>query len=174
MVTILRRFFVVGLVGGGGYAGWTFWRQRRGDASAPAPEWPPLDPPTTDTIAANVPIADPRPPADTGVQGFATVPDEVPDAAPADPEPNPEAVGPTETDSERTLAEAIADPIETPASTWADPVDGQCPDGYPIKANDNSGIYHVPGGRFYDRTVPERCYADAEAAEADGYRAAKS
>ena len=57
---------------------------------------------------------------------------------------------------------------------WVEPVDGGCPDGYPIKANDNSGIYHVPGGRFYDRTVPERCYADPAAAESDGYRAAKA
>ena len=54
------------------------------------------------------------------------------------------------------------------------PVDGACPDGYPIKANDNSGIFHVPGGRFYERTVPERCYADAADAEADGYRRAKA
>ena len=46
--------------------------------------------------------------------------------------------------------------------------------GYPIKGNANSRIYHVPGGRFYDRTVPERCYASAADAEADGYRAAKS
>ena len=57
---------------------------------------------------------------------------------------------------------------------WLDPVDGACPDGYPVKANDNSGIYHVPGGRFYDRTVPERCYANTDDAEADGYRAAKA
>lgn len=57
---------------------------------------------------------------------------------------------------------------------WVAPIDGACPDGYPIKANDNSRIYHVPGGRFYDRTVPERCYAEADAAAADGYRAAKA
>ena len=37
----------------------------------------------------------------------------------------------------------------------------------------SSGIYHLPGGRFYDRTRPERCYVDPAAAEADGYRAAK-
>ena len=59
-------------------------------------------------------------------------------------------------------------------ATWVPPVDGQCPDGYPIKANDSSRIFHVPGGRFYDRTIPERCYAEAEAALADGYRAAKA
>ena len=63
---------------------------------------------------------------------------------------------------------------DPPASTWVAPVDGACPPGYPIKGNSNSRIYHVPGGRFYDRTVPERCYATAADAEADGYRAAKS
>lgn len=56
---------------------------------------------------------------------------------------------------------------------WVPPVDGACPDGYPVKANDNSGIFHVPGGRSYERTVPERCYASAADAAADGYRAAK-
>lgn len=60
------------------------------------------------------------------------------------------------------------------AADWVTPVEGQCPDGYPIKANDNSGIFHVPGGRFYDRTVPERCYANTDAAERDGYRRAKA
>lgn len=59
-------------------------------------------------------------------------------------------------------------------AAWLAPVDGACPEGYPIKANDNSGIFHVPGGRFYTRTVPERCYADAADAERDGYRSAKA
>jgi hypothetical protein len=67
-----------------------------------------------------------------------------------------------------------ANPAETSDATWVAPVAGACPDGYPIKANDNSGIFHVPGGRFYERTVPERCYADAADAEADGYRRAKA
>ena len=67
-----------------------------------------------------------------------------------------------------------ANPAETTEATRVEPVDGACPEGYPIKANDNSGIFHVPGGRFYDRTVPERCYADAADAEADGYRRAKA
>ena len=54
------------------------------------------------------------------------------------------------------------------------PSGGACPVSHPIKANDNSGIYHVPGGRFYERTGAERCYASTDDAEADGYRAAKS
>lgn len=52
--------------------------------------------------------------------------------------------------------------------------DGSCPVGHPIKANDNSGIFHVPEGRFYARTNADRCYQSAEAAVADGYRQAKS
>ena len=61
----------------------------------------------------------------------------------------------------------------TPLSTWIEPTDGGCPVSHPIKANDDSGIFHLPGGRFYDRTRAERCYATAEAAEADGYRRSK-
>ena len=33
---------------------------------------------------------------------------------------------------------------------------------HPIKVKVTSGIFHVPGGRFYDRTPPSGCYADAE------------
>jgi hypothetical protein len=58
------------------------------------------------------------------------------------------------------------------AVAWVAPVAGGCPDGYPVKAN-RSGIFHVPGGQFYERTVPERCYPDPQAAEADGYRPAR-
>ena len=60
-----------------------------------------------------------------------------------------------------------------PAAGWVDPVDGVCPASHPVKGNADSGIYHVPGGTFYDRTTPERCYVSAEAAEADGFRRAK-
>jgi hypothetical protein len=55
---------------------------------------------------------------------------------------------------------------------WLPPVDGECPDGYPVKVA-KSGIYHLPGGRSYDRTHPQRCYARAEDADGDGYRRAK-
>lgn len=62
-----------------------------------------------------------------------------------------------------------------PSTPWVvAEADGSCPSTHPIKANDNSGIYHQPGGRFYDRTAPDRCYASTTSAEADGYRASKS
>ena len=75
-----------------------------------------------------------------------------------------------------TLRDAAVD--EPSASStdraWAERVDGRCPDGFPIKANDKSGIFHVPGGRFYERTIPDRCYPDDASAQADGYRRAKA
>jgi hypothetical protein len=64
-------------------------------------------------------------------------------------------------------------PVAKSSDRWRDPVDGACPDGYPIKVA-KSGIYHVPGGRSYDRTTAERCYANTDDAEADGYRRAKA
>jgi len=60
------------------------------------------------------------------------------------------------------------------AGMFVDPGDdGACPLTHPVKAKLASGIYHVPGGGNYDRTKPDRCYASAEAAEADGLRPAK-
>ena len=64
--------------------------------------------------------------------------------------------------------------VATARPAWIAPEDGACPLSHPVKANGNSGIYHVPGGQFYARTRAERCYVDATTAEADGYRAAKS
>ena len=71
----------------------------------------------------------------------------------------------TTASSPRTKAPAV------PA--WVEPVEGACPVTHPVKGNTNSNIYHVTGGRFYDATVPERCYRDTAAAEADGMRASK-
>jgi hypothetical protein len=46
-----------------------------------------------------------------------------------------------------------------------------CPDGFPIKGNASSGIYHRPTDSSYQRTIPEVCFATEEAAIANGYRA---
>ena len=57
---------------------------------------------------------------------------------------------------------------------WVEPdADGSCPESHPVKAKLESGIFHVPGGRFYNRVHPDRCYRDAASAEADGLRASK-
>jgi hypothetical protein len=62
---------------------------------------------------------------------------------------------------------------EPEPAAWVAPIDKACPDGYPVKAKVASGVYHVPGGLSYTRTVPDRCYASPEQAEADGFRPAK-
>ncbi|TVR28038.1 MAG: hypothetical protein EA389_01200 [Ilumatobacter sp.] len=69
---------------------------------------------------------------------------------------------------------AVPNIVADTGRTWIEPVDGTCPIDHPVKLNENSGIFHVPGGRFYERTRADRCYASAEAAEADGYRQAKT
>jgi hypothetical protein len=78
--------------------------------------------------------------------------------------------------SGRALLDTPADsPDESPlVPNWVEAVDGSCPASHPVKAKVASGIYHLPGSSFYARTRPERCYVDVAAAEADGYRAART
>ena len=74
-----------------------------------------------------------------------------------------------------TPVQPIATETTLDTTTWLPALDdGSVPESHSIKANDSSKIFHVPGGRFYDRAKPERCYATAAAAEADGYRPSKS
>ncbi len=60
-----------------------------------------------------------------------------------------------------------------PARGFVEPDDGACPTSHPVKAKASSKIFHLPGMFAYDRTNADRCYADAYAAEADGFRPAK-
>ncbi|GAA5033247.1 fibronectin type III domain-containing protein [Microbacterium fluvii] len=63
---------------------------------------------------------------------------------------------------------AVAYPSSTaPASEW------NCPSWAPIKGNADSGIYHMPGQRYYNATKPEECFRTQSAAVAAGYRKAK-
>ncbi|MEO9239065.1 MAG: 50S ribosomal protein L17, partial [Jatrophihabitantaceae bacterium] len=64
------------------------------------------------------------------------------------------------TDAEAPHGEGSHAPLE----------DGSQPDGFPIKGNASSKLYHVPDSPFYDRTVAEVWFADTEAAEAAGYQ----
>lgn len=56
---------------------------------------------------------------------------------------------------------------------WVVPDATTAPHDYPVKAKVASGVYHVPGQLNYARTIADRCYHSAAAAEADGFRAAK-
>jgi large subunit ribosomal protein L4 len=67
------------------------------------------------------------------------------------------------------LADAAPAP-ELPAGAVVANADGSAPEGYEIKGNADSGLYHVPGSAFYNRTVAEFYFASAEAAEAAGFQ----
>ncbi|MCU9986710.1 cell wall-binding repeat-containing protein [Mobiluncus curtisii] len=60
-----------------------------------------------------------------------------------------------------------------PSGGSAAPIGKACPSNAPIKGNANSGIYHVPGGRYYDKTTPEACFATESDAQNAGYRRSK-
>jgi len=58
-----------------------------------------------------------------------------------------------------------------PESDWT------CPASHPIKGNITTRtgecIYHVPGGAFYLKTKPERCFSSEEDARQAGCRRSK-
>jgi len=180
----LKRFAYLGAITGTVI---TMRRQRaRKDAAAsvgsPA-TWPRLEPSAEPPVATTSSWADSAPGGQTdaattrGTSGTAAVADGAPAATPGnDPVA---AVGDLATDATVATDAAVDEDGVTAAESggsgqaWVEPNDGACPLSHPVKANANSGIYHVPGGRFYERTQAERCYVDAASAEADGYRAAK-
>ena len=100
-------------------------------------------------------------------------------------ESSPEAAETADATSEAEAAagepatgEAEATEVEESASTEEAPYgegshaplsDGGQPDGFPVKGNEDSKLYHVPGSSHYDRTVAEVWFASAEAAEAAGF-----
>jgi hypothetical protein len=69
---------------------------------------------------------------------------------------------------------STASTIEIPAGAVRGDGTAVCPDGFPVKGNAQSKIYHVPASRQYGATIPELCFATAEAAEAAGFRAPKN
>jgi hypothetical protein len=105
-----------------------------------------------------------------GALGMALRPRQV--LAPAPPAP-PVIPQPVATEPEANLPAATAE-----GEDLTDSVPGNgthdTPPGYPIKGNRRSGIYHVPGGFAYDRTIPDICFRSPEAAEAAGLRHSKA
>ncbi len=84
-------------------------------------------------------------------------------------------------EDEATTADATTDDAATtdsaaerelPAGAVAATEDGSAPEGYSVKGNADSGKYHVEGSQWYDQTVAEFWFADAEAAEAAGFEPA--
>lgn len=72
-------------------------------------------------------------------------------------------------------AEAAAE-VAAPAAPYGEGsarsnADGSAPEGYPIKGNDSSKLYHAPGTRYYDSTIAEIWFATPEDAERAGFSA---
>ena len=57
------------------------------------------------------------------------------------------------------------------AGSAAVPEDGSIPEGFEIKGNADSMLYHVPGSRYYNATKAEAYFATAEDAERAGFSA---
>ena len=68
------------------------------------------------------------------------------------------------------VAADVAAIAELPKGAAAATQDGSVPKGHDIKGNADSGLYHVPGSAFYDRTVAEFWFATAKDAEAAGFQ----
>lgn len=71
-------------------------------------------------------------------------------------------------------SESLDTPLEFPDDSLPGNGSNEAPDDYPVKGNHRSGIYHLPGGLAYDRTVATIYFRTAEAAEDAGYRASKA
>lgn len=92
----------------------------------------------------------------TSRQAVAEPTEEAP-AATADAAPEVEESASTE---DAPYGEGSHAPLEDPA---------EAPEGFEIKGNADSMLYHLPGSPFYDRTVAEVWFATPEAAEAAGF-----
>ena len=89
----------------------------------------------------------------------------------------PAEIGAADDDAAATLRRAMRDlerEVEPPFGAVRGDRTITCPDGYPIKANAQSRIYHEPGQVSYPQTVAEFCFASGEAAEAAGYRRSRA
>jgi large subunit ribosomal protein L17 len=72
---------------------------------------------------------------------------------------------------EETVVEETA-VVELPEGAVAATEDGEAPEGYTVKGNADSGKYHVEGSQWYDQTIAEFWFKDAEAAQAAGFEPA--
>jgi len=73
------------------------------------------------------------------------------------------------TPAQQAQAAAVAEaPTGFPGAVQA-PADGSQPEGYVVKANGESMLYHAPGGRWYDTTQAEYWFKSEEDAVAAGF-----
>ncbi len=69
-------------------------------------------------------------------------------------------------DAEAGTAELVEGPY---AGSVIPPEDDSVPEGFPIKGNEQSGLYHEPGSRYYKVTKAEFYFATVEDAQTAGF-----
>jgi large subunit ribosomal protein L17 len=89
---------------------------------------------------------------------------------PAKAEPAEDVSAAPETAADVEVEESESDD-EHPygAGSHVAPEDGSEPEGFPIKGNADSMLYHTPGSEYYDRTVAEVWFKTEEDAEKAGF-----
>ena len=78
------------------------------------------------------------------------------------------------TEDTKAAAAADAPAVDLPAGAAPPNEDGSAPEGYTVKGNANSGLYHEPDGQWYEQTEAEFWFKSAEDAEAAGFKKAGS
>jgi hypothetical protein len=119
-------------------------------------------------------LVNPSTPTPTPVPSVATAPPATATSRPPTATAIPPTVAPTVAPTQPP--KPIATTAPKPAGASAKPSGGACPATHPVKGN-RSGrdwIYHVQGGRSYNQTNPEECFATPADATAAGYRAAQN
>lgn len=189
---MIRRSFriglTLGLLGGLAFALAKMFGARsehQADHAPATPEpWPRLRPdtarpsPPAVVMVPEVPEPSERPAPPPGIAA-APIAEPLPAQAPAEPAPvaKPPAA---KTAAPQAPAAKKAAPKKAAAvkkkplvAAWVTPTGDVCPTTHPVKAKLASKIFHLPGMLNYARTNPDRCYRDAQAAEADDLRPAK-
>jgi large subunit ribosomal protein L4 len=77
--------------------------------------------------------------------------------------------GPSKTVKASARSSEVAD-APYGAGSHAALADGSEPEGFPVKGNESSKLYHLPGTSFYNRTEAEVWFASAEDAEKAGFQ----
>ncbi len=162
--TVVRLLKNIGVLDGEGKA--TAAPVEVVEAVAPVPTKQPRSKAAAAPVAAPVEAAA-APVAAPVETAAAPVAAPVVEAAPADPVAAP------------VVEAAPADPAAAPVveETSFGPgsakalADGSAPEGYTIKGNADSMLYHVAGSRYYDSTVAEIWFDSTESAEKAGFRA---
>jgi large subunit ribosomal protein L4 len=88
----------------------------------------------------------------------------------AGPIANPKGKGDVTAEAGDSAADEAGDVHPYGPSSHAPLADGSQPEGFPIKGNADSMLYHVPGSSFYARTVAEVWFKTEYAAEKAGFQ----